>query len=99
MVAACGPGEAPFLDGRGHGEDVLPIAGLWRLAVLSCAMAIGGCTLPWQQLSLPTPPPPALEHAKKTGGVPLAKVSDTGRAGGGRRHREADGSALPARRW
>jgi len=41
-------------------------------------MTIGGCTLPWQQLSLPTPPPPAHEHAKKTDGVALGKVSDTG---------------------
>ncbi len=60
-----------------HGEDVLPIAGLWRLGVVLCAMAMGGCTLPWQQLSLPTPPPPALEHAKRKDGVQLAKVSDT----------------------
>jgi general secretion pathway protein D len=54
---------------------ILPIAGLWRLAAMFCAMAMGGCTLPWQQLSLPVPPPPALENPKKQSGVPLAKVS------------------------
>ena len=77
MVTGRGPGGFSFLVGRWHGEGVLPIAVLWRMAVLSCAVAIGGCTLPLQQLSLPTPPPPAHKHAKKTDGVPLAKVSDT----------------------
>jgi general secretion pathway protein D len=71
------PRKLSFLVGRWHGEDELPIAGLRRLTVVVCAMAVGGCTLPSQQLSLPFPPPPALEHAKRKDGVPLAKVSDT----------------------
>jgi general secretion pathway protein D len=39
------------------------------------AAALGGCTLPWQQLSLPVPPPPALGEPKERSGVPLAKFS------------------------
>src|SRR5262245_53379423 len=37
---------------------------------------MGGCTLPWQQLSLPVPPPPAIGEPRKPGGAPLAKISD-----------------------
>ena len=37
---------------------------------------MGGCTLPWQQLSLPVPPPPAHAEHKKQSGAPLAKISD-----------------------
>jgi general secretion pathway protein D len=55
---------------------ILPIAGLWRVAVIFCAMAMGGCALPWQQLSLPVPPPPALDSPKKQSGAPLARISD-----------------------
>jgi general secretion pathway protein D len=55
--------------------------GMWRvaLAIAASAMLIG-CTLPWQQLSLPVPPPPGAgpPSAASKGGVPLSKVSDTG---------------------
>src|SRR5262245_51655962 len=36
---------------------------------------MGGCTLPWQQLSLPVPPPPAIGEPRKPGGAPLANIS------------------------
>jgi general secretion pathway protein D len=58
----------------------LPIARLWRMAFAVAVVAgMGGCTLPWQQLQLPTPPPPAVEgpSASKQGGAPLAKISTT----------------------
>jgi general secretion pathway protein D len=51
---------------------------MWRIALAVVAIAAaGGCTLPWQQLQLPTPPPQAAapSSADKQTGVPLAKVS------------------------
>src|SRR5262245_35096379 len=59
----------------GTGRGILPIAGFWRVAVVFCAMAMGGCTLPWQQLSLHVPPPPPARDRRKETGVPLAKMS------------------------
>ena len=62
--------------GQWHGEGYLPIAGLWRVALVLGAAAMGACTLPWQQLSLPVPPPPAIGEPKKHSGAPLARISD-----------------------
>jgi general secretion pathway protein D len=61
--------------GKWDREGLLPIGRLWRVALLLGAAALGGCTLPWQQLSLPVPPPPALGEPRKPAGVPLAKIS------------------------
>jgi general secretion pathway protein D len=58
---------------------ILPIAALSRIAfVVAVAAALAGCTLPWQQLQLPSPPPPAASAPTRDGGAPLAKVSPTG---------------------
>ena len=46
---------------------------------VAVAAALAGCTLPWQQLQLPSPPPPAASApaSNRDGGAPLAKVSTT----------------------
>jgi general secretion pathway protein D len=45
---------------------------------VAVAAALCGCTLPWQQLQLPSPPPAASTSApNRDGGAPLAKVSPT----------------------
>ena len=53
----------------------MPIAGLWRVALALGAVALSGCTLPWQQLAMPVPPPPGAQEPRKPGGAPLAKIS------------------------
>jgi general secretion pathway protein D len=58
---------------------ILPVATLSRIAfAVAVAAALAGCTLPWQQLQLPSPPPPAASAPTRDGGAPLAKVSPTG---------------------
>lgn len=61
----------------------MPIATLLRMAfAVAVAAATGGCTLPWQQLQLPSPPPPAAgPPSSKQGGAPLARISTTEMAG------------------
>ena len=82
--------------GRGM-ERRLPIIGLRRAALAFAAAAMGGCTLPWQQLSLPTPPPPADAAAdrRKPGGAPLAKISPGQRGGEVVGTGELTGSLVP----
>lgn len=64
----------------------MPITSLWRMALaMAAVVATTACTLPWQQLSLPTPPPPASDPRAAAprgdrGGVPLAKASGRGDA-------------------
>ena len=57
------------------------VTSLWRVVfAVAAAASTAACTLPWQQLSLPIPPPPGTGHPPKAvqGGVPLAKISGNG---------------------
>lgn len=50
-------------------------------AALAVSAAVAGCTLPWQQLQLPSPPPPAASPSRTVdGGAPLTKVASTSRS-------------------
>lgn len=59
----------------------MPITSLWRVTlVVAASVATAACTLPWQQLSLPNPPPPGPGQPPKVqqGGAPLTKTSAKG---------------------
>lgn len=62
----------------------MPITRLLRVAfAVAAGAAAAACTLPWQQLALPNPPPPAAGPQGTTStnpqsGVPLAKTSTKG---------------------
>ena len=64
----------------------MPVTRLWRVALaVAAAAASAACTLPFQQLALPTPPPsatgpPGTGPASTPSGVPLAKTSAKGAA-------------------
>lgn len=60
----------------GTGEEYLPIASSWRIAVAFGVVAVGACsTLPPEQLLLPSAPISTVEGPKAQGGAPLAKLS------------------------
>lgn len=54
----------------------MPIARMWRVALVLGAATVGACASPAQQLLLPSPLPPAARVPGKEGGAPLASISE-----------------------